>query len=80
MTVKARVLDMIDTFVNEDPVVREIAKWVVSEDSDALLSEDADTEAGSMNSLREQWPEASDEDILRGFNLSIAAAEALKAN
>jgi len=30
--------------------------------------------------LREQWPEASDEDILRGFNLSIAAAEALKAN
>jgi hypothetical protein len=80
MTMKARMLELISTFTGEDPVVREIAKWIVSDDDLLAGAEDADDADDFMNALRERWPKASDEDIARGVNMSTAVAEALKPN
>ena len=31
-----------------------------------------------MDALRRQWPAATDEDKVRGFNLAVAVAETVK--
>jgi hypothetical protein len=75
MTTRATMMALIDTFANESPLVREIAGWVVSgKIDDAIDADTDDTDAACMDALRRRWPEATDEEITRGFNLSVAVA------
>ena len=79
MTTRARMLALIDTFADESPLVREMAGWVVSgKNDDAIDADTDDNDAAYMDALRRHWPEATDEEIARGFNLSLAVAEAVK--
>ena len=81
MTTRARMMALIDTSADESPLVREIAGWVVSgKIDDAIDADTDDTDAAYMDALRRRWPEATDEEITRGFNLSVAVAEAAKPN
>lgn len=59
------MMALIDTSADESPLVREIAGWVVSGKIDDAI--DADTDAAYMDALRRRWPEATDEEITRGF-------------
>ena len=81
MTTRARMMALIDTFADELPLVREIAGWVVSGKIDYAIDADTDDmDAAYMDALRRRWPEATDEEITRGFNLSVAVVEAAKPN
>ena len=81
MTTRARMLALIDTFADESPLVREMAGWVVSgKNDDAIDADTDDNDAAYMDALRRHWPEAADEEIVRGFNLSLAVAEAVKTH
>lgn len=83
MTQKTRILGIIDdpTFSHEADIVREIARWTVNGDWDWAELEDAQDEgAAFMDALRQRWPGATDEDIRRGINLAVAAAETVRSN
>jgi hypothetical protein len=57
-----------------------MAGWVVSGKNDVAIDADTDDkDAVYMDALRRRWPEATDEEITRGFNLSVAVADAAKS-
>jgi hypothetical protein len=73
------MLALIDTFADESPLV--MAGWVVSgKNDDAIDADTDDNDAACMDALRRHWPEATDEEITRGSNLSLAVAEAVKTH
>jgi hypothetical protein len=81
MTTRARMLALIDTYKDEPPLIREIAARVVFgfEEEDAFFENDMeDEDAALVDALHRQWPEATDEEITRGFNLAVAVAETVK--
>ena len=75
------MMALIDTFADESPLVREMARWVVSgKNDDAIDADTDDTDAAYMDALRRRWPEATDEEIARGVNLAAAVAETVKTH
>jgi len=78
MTTRARMLALIDTYKHEPPLIREIAARVVFDlgEEDTYIEDEED--AALMDALRRQWPEATDEEITRGFNLAVTVAETVK--
>ncbi len=72
------MLALIETFTDESPLIREIATRVVFglEEEDTYIEDEED--AALMDALHRQWPEATDEEITRGFNLAVAVAETVK--
>ncbi|WP_324355449.1 hypothetical protein [Methyloceanibacter sp.] len=69
------MLALIGTFKDEQPIVREIATWLVA----GGMYEYVDDEGEAyMDSLRNEWPEATDDDITRGHNLAYAVAKTVK--
>jgi len=80
MTTRARMMALIDTFADESPLVREMAGFVSGKNDDAIDADTDDNDAAYMDALRRHWPEATDEEVARGFNLSLAVAEAVKTH
>jgi hypothetical protein len=81
MTTRATVMALIDTFADESPLVRDMAEWIASGKNDVAIDADTDDkDAAYMDALRRQWPEASDEEITRGFNLAVAVSDTLKTH
>jgi hypothetical protein len=76
------MLALIDTFKDEPPLIREIAARVVFgfEEEESFYEDDdmEEEDAALMDALRREWPEATDEEITRGFNLAVAVAETVK--
>jgi hypothetical protein len=58
-----------------------MAEWIASGKNDVAIDADTDDkDAAYMDALRRQWPEASDEEITRGFNLAVAVSDTLKTH
>jgi len=74
-TKRERMLAIIDERAASEPMVREVARWCAL----ALIAEDRGCDevisAVFIQALRERWPEATEDEVTRGFNLATAASE-----
>jgi hypothetical protein len=78
MTTRERTLALINAFVDEPQLIREIATWCITANAYHTMDGDEAEDAAYMDALRMEWPEATEEEITFGHNLALAVAEVVK--
>jgi hypothetical protein len=79
MTTRERVLALVNAFVDEPQLIREIATWcIIANAYDTILDREEAEDAIYLDAIRAEWPEAAEDEINLGHNLALAVVEVIK--
>jgi hypothetical protein len=78
LATRERTLALINAFVDEPQLIRDIATWCITANAYPTMDGDEAEDATYMDALRIEWPEATEEEITLGHNLALAVAEVVK--
>jgi len=78
MTVRDRILALINAFADEPLLIRKIATWcIIANAYDTIMEREEAEDAICLDAIRAEWPEAGEDEISLGHNLALAVVEVI---
>ena len=78
MTIRDRILNLINACEDEPQLAREIAKWCIIANAYDTIDDEEAEDPMYLDALRAEWPEAAEEVIALGHNLALAVVQVVK--